>query len=142
MSAAIRRHWLRIHDMWILNEETQAFQALSYGDKLRVGRCLTWGQAPGDPRLAAAAVELGESYQDQSRTYAAVMGWSPVFMALGLGWLSGSHAVEGDGTMLILFVAVVLGSTWIFIFDPATRPKNIARCLDASRRVVAERAAA
>lgn len=124
--------------MWILNEETQAFQALSYGDKLRVGRCLTRGRAPSDPRLATAAVELGESYQRQSRAYTAVMRWSPVFATLSLGWISASHAAEGDRAMLILCVVVVLSSLWIFSFDPATRPKNIVRALDASKRMLGQ----
>jgi hypothetical protein len=36
--------------MWPLDENTQAFQTLSYGDKLRVSRYLTRGEAPDDHR--------------------------------------------------------------------------------------------
>ena len=122
--------------MWILNEETQAFQALSYGNKLRVGRCLTRGQAPSDPRLATAAFELGESYQRQSRAYTAVIRWSRVLGTLSLGWISASHAAEGNRAMLILCVVIVLSSVWVFSFDPATRPKNIVRAMEASKRML------
>jgi hypothetical protein len=54
--------------MWDPDDEMQVFKALSYWDKVRIGRCLARGEAPDDPRKAAAAVELAESYQRKSRS--------------------------------------------------------------------------
>lgn len=46
--------------MWFLNQEGEEFRALSYGDKFRLSRYLARGEAPRDPRMAAAAIEIGE----------------------------------------------------------------------------------
>jgi hypothetical protein len=121
--------------MWLLNEETPTFRALSYGDKLRVGRSLTLGKAPDDPRLAAAAVELGDSYQRKSRVYIAFARWAPLFAALSIGWIAGSQAIEGDWTMGLLCALIVFTTAWTFAFDPITRPRNLARGMKASRRI-------
>jgi hypothetical protein len=43
-------------DMW-------TFKALSYGERWRVTRLVAKGEAPSDPPMAAAAVELAESCQ-------------------------------------------------------------------------------
>lgn len=118
----------------------KAFQALSNYDKLRASRYLTRGEAPSDPRMAAAAIELAESYQRRSRTYMALMRWSPVIVVVCTGYVAIPAAVEGSQAMSILFALVVLLCAGIFMFDPATRPKSIVRSLEASRRVVASRA--
>jgi hypothetical protein len=113
----------------------QIFNTLSYGDKVRVTRCLARGMAPDDPRLAAAAVELAESYRDQSRAQAAFMRWAPVFTAVILSALTIPAAIGGDLPMAIAFFLVALCSIAYIAFDPAARPKNVARSLEASRHV-------
>jgi hypothetical protein len=118
--------------MWLLNEETPTFRALSYGDKLRVGRCLALGKAPDDPRLAIAAVELGDSYQRRSRAYMAIVRWGQMFLALGVGLSAASRIGK---PMWPLFALAVFASIWTFAFDPSTRPRNMARGLEASRRI-------
>ena len=122
--------------MWPLDDKTQAFQALSYGDKLRVSRHLTRGEAPDNPHMAAAAVELAESYQRQSRTYIALMRWFPAFMVVGLGYVTISHAVDGDTSLLIVYSLIVVLSALHLLFNPAVRPKNMSQSLEASKRVV------
>jgi hypothetical protein len=104
--------------MWPWGEQAEAFKALSYGDKWRVTRCLTRGEAPRDPRMAPAAVELAESYQRLSPFYLALLRWAPVLIIVGAGSIALAAAVEGDQVK-------------------ATRPKNVARSLEASKRVVA-----
>jgi hypothetical protein len=123
--------------MWLLSKKTQIFNALSYGDKVRVTRCLVQGKAPDDPRLATAAVELAESYRHQSRVHAAFMRWSPVLTAVVLSALTIPAAIAGDLPMAIAFFLVALCSIAYIVFDPAARPKNVARSLEASRQVAA-----
>ena len=115
----------------------RTFQALSYGDMWRVRGFLARGEAPSNPRMAAAAVELAESYQRQSRTSAALIRWAPAAVIVGLGYLTIPAAVEGDALMAILYALIVLANVAHLIFNPATRPKNVARSLEVSRRVVA-----
>ncbi|HEU5064057.1 MAG TPA: hypothetical protein VFT79_13040 [Solirubrobacterales bacterium] len=112
----------------------QAFQALSYRDKLRV-RYLRRGEAPADPRMAAAAVELAEGYQRQGRAMAAWMRWSPAFLATCYGMFTILAAVDGGQPSWIFFAFVALGWAWISMSTPASRPKSMARSLEASRRV-------
>ena len=123
--------------MWSLSKKTPIFNALSYGDKVRVTRCLTRGKAPSDPRLAAAAVELAESYRHQSRAQAAFMRWAPVLTAVVLSVLTIPAALAGDLPMAIAFFLVVLCSIAYIALDPVARPKNVARSLEASRQVAA-----
>lgn len=115
----------------------QTFQALSSLDKFRVSRFLTRGEAPDDPRMAVAAVELAESFQRQSWIYAALMRWSPVLSFVVLTYLTTPAAVGGDGGMAILYALLVLVGIGNLMFNPAIRPKNVGRSLEASRRVVA-----
>ena len=118
-------------------EQMHTFQALSYLDKFRVSRFLTRGEAPDDPRMAVAAVELAESLQRQSRIYAALMRWWPVFLFVSLSFRAIPAAIGGDGEMAIFYALLVLVGIGNLMFNPAVRPKNVGRSLDASRRVVA-----
>jgi hypothetical protein len=115
----------------------RVFPTLSYSDKLRVSRYLVRGEAPAIPRMAAAAVELAESYHDKGRTYLMVMRWVPLITVVGLCYLSVSAVLDGDHAMFAVLALVVLGSAWSIMFNPVFRPKNIDRCLKASRRVIA-----
>jgi hypothetical protein len=115
----------------------QAYQALTYGQKLRVGRCLIRGEAPADPRLATAAVELAEKYQRQSRGATAFIRWGPAFIVLASTYLMISAIDKGDELLLITSALVILGHVAQYTINPATRPKNTARALEASRRIAA-----
>lgn len=123
--------------MWPSSKRTQIFSALSYGDKVRVTRCLARGKAPDDPRLAAAAVELAESYRHQGWVQAAFMRWTPVVTAIILSVLTIPAAIGGDLPMAVAFFLVALCSIAYMVFDPAAKPKNVARSLEASRQVAA-----
>lgn len=123
--------------MWPVDKEMPVFQALSYWDKWRASGYLRRGQAPTDPRMATAVVELAESYQRQSRAYAALLRWWPVVMVVSLGYLTISAAIDGDQVGLMLRGLTFLGAVGIAVLDPAIRPKNMARSLEASRRVTA-----
>jgi len=123
--------------MWTVDEEMQTFNALPYLDKWRVSRCLVRGEAPRDPRKAAAAVELAESLRRQRRLNGRLLIWLPVALAVGGGCLAILDAVEGNLLGVITAGLVVLTSLMQIMFNPITRPKNMARALEASRRVVA-----
>lgn len=121
--------------MWDVDDEMRVFKALSYRDKVRVGRCLARGEAPDDPQRAAAAVELAESYQRQSRTLMAVMRWLPAVMIIVGGVGVVLDALDEDYLGSSLYVLFALIGVTHFMINPATRPKNRARSLEASRRV-------
>jgi hypothetical protein len=123
--------------MWTVDDEMQTFSALPYRDKWRVSRCLVRGEAPRDPRKAAAAVELAESYQRQRRRNGAFLSWLPVALIILSGCFAVIDAVEGDLLGVITFALIVLGSIGQLMFNPITRPKNMARALEASRRIAA-----
>jgi hypothetical protein len=95
--------------MWFLNQEGEEFQALSYGDKFRLSRCLARGEAPHDPRMAAA-VEVGKIYQNKSRGYIAAIRWGPVFIVVFNALLLTSAAIDGDELRLILSALIALGA--------------------------------
>jgi hypothetical protein len=121
--------------MWFLNQEGEEFQALSYGDKFRLSRYLVRGEAPRDPRMAAAAVEVGEIYQSKSRSYIAAIRWTPVFLVVVNAFFLASAAIDGDELRLILSALIALGSTADLMLSPLTRPKNMARAVEAARWV-------
>lgn len=121
--------------MWPSNDEMQAFRALPYRQKLRVGRSLARGEAPTDPQLAAAAVELAESYERQDRLSAVAYRWAPLLILVFAAPLAISGIDRGDELGLIINALIVLTSAMHFALSPATRPKNMARGLEASRRI-------
>src|SRR4051812_8161662 len=123
--------------MWPSDEDMQVFRALPYRKKLRVSRCPIRGEAPADPRLAVAAVELAGKYQRQSASTTAFMRWAPAFIILSSAILMISAIDRGDNLLLIGSALVVLGHIAQYAFNPATRPKNTARALEASTRVAA-----
>lgn len=113
----------------------QNFNALPYIDKVRVTRCLVRGKAPSDPRLVAPAVELAESYRHQGRAQAAFMRWGPVFTAVVLSALTIPAAIGGDLPMAIAVFLIALCAFAYIVLDPAAKPKNVARSLEASRQI-------
>lgn len=115
----------------------QTFNALSYGDKWRVSGYLRRGEAPRDARMAVAAVELGESYQRRGRVYTTAIRWWPVVAIVIFGFTAIPAVAEANTLQAILFAVLVLATLGQLAVDPAMRPKNIARSLEASRRVLA-----
>lgn len=121
--------------MWDVDDEMQVFKALSYRDKVRVGRCLAKGDTPADPHMATAAVELAGSYQRKNRTLMVWMRWLPAIMILLGGIGVALNALDEDYFGSILYVAFALIGVVHFMINPATRPKNLARSLAKSRLV-------
>lgn len=121
--------------MWDLGDQTQVFKALPYRDKLRVSRRLARGQAPADPHMATAAIELAESYQRKSRSYVALMRWSPAILIVIGGLNLALDVTGGDQLGLIVSVLYVLMGIVYLMFNPVTRPKNMDRALETSRLI-------
>ena len=109
----------------------QKFQALSSSDQLRVNRFLAQGEMPDDPELAAVALEVGESYQAQRPIRAAVMRWVPMAFALFFAAFALLGALDGELGYVILLVVIALGFIGNLMLNPASRPKNVARSVEA-----------
>lgn len=122
--------------MPVVGAEMPAFQALPDGDKWRVSRLLVRGKVPSDPRMAAAAVELAESYHCRGRACKAFSRWVPVVTAVWIFTRTIPGAIEGGVGDAILVAVVILGAAGHLVLNPAMRPRNVARSLEASRRVV------
>jgi hypothetical protein len=116
------------------------FRELSSLDQFRVCRLLTRGEAPDDPELAAITLEAGGRYQTKSRALAALLGWFPMVLAFSLFVFALPGALDGQVEMVILFLFVVLGVVGVIMLNPWTRPKNVAKSMEASRRIVAQTA--
>jgi hypothetical protein len=86
--------------------------------------------------MAAAAVELAESYERQSRAFRELARWLPVILVVSATYIAVSAAIEGDQLGLILNMLIALTGAGQLMLNPAARPKNTARSLEASRRVV------
>jgi hypothetical protein len=114
----------------------EAFKALSSEDKWRVRRAVFRGEAPGDTRIAAAAVELAESYQHPRLMR--WLCWLAAVISVGAMSLAIISAVDGDLLRAVVLALVALTNIGHLAFNPATRPKNAARSLEASRRIVAQ----
>lgn len=114
------------------------FRELSSLDQFRVGRFLTRGEAPDDPELAAITLEAAGRYQTQSRVLAALFGWFPMVLALLLMVSTFPAALDGQVEMVIFFLFSVLGVVGNITLNPWTRPKNVAKSMEASRRIAAQ----
>lgn len=57
-----------------------------------------------------------------------------ILVSLALAVLAGA---DGDALLMSAMALVALSSVARFAFSPMTRPKNVARSLEASRRVAA-----
>lgn len=117
------------------------FRELSSFDQFRVCRFLTRGEAPDDPELAAITLDAAGSYQTKSRVLAALLRWWPMVLALFLIVFALPGALDGQVEMFIFLLFIALGVVGNIMLNPWTRPKNVARSLEASRRVVGSRAA-
>lgn len=114
------------------------FQALSTLGQLRVCRFLTRGESPDDPEFAVVTREVGEHYQAQDPRIAVFRRWWPAVPALCVTVLTLPGAVDGELWKAIMFVLIVLGVVGNLMLNPWTRPNNVAKSVEASRRVVAQ----
>jgi hypothetical protein len=113
----------------------RTFNTLPFRDKWRVRGFLVRGETPSDPHWATAVVELAESYSRQGRAYVLSVRWLPIFMLVVYGYVALPRAIDGDIAMAIVYGLIVLLSLVSLIFSPVNRPKNMARSVDASRRI-------
>lgn len=119
------------------NGDMRVYKDLPFRDKWRVNRCLIRGEAPSDPAQAGAAVELAERYQRRSGLQSSWMPLLTAALALGFGVLAVVNAIQDDALMAIFYGLIVVGHIGQFMLNPATRPQQTARALEASRRVAA-----
>jgi hypothetical protein len=119
------------------SDDMRTFKALSYGEKWRVTRLVAKGDAPHDPRLAAAAVELAENCQRKGTVKRrCIEGLAIVLIIAGVA-LAVLAAADGDALAMSAMALLVLSNVAQFAVNPMTRPQNVARSLEASRRVSA-----
>jgi hypothetical protein len=85
--------------------------------------------------MAAAAVELAESCQN-SGEMPLYRGVAILLILVSLA-LAVWAAADGDALLMSAMALVALSGVAQFAFNPMTRPKNVARSLEASRRVSA-----
>lgn len=111
------------------------FRELSFADRWRVRRFVFRGEAPEDARMAAAAVELAENYQRQG--YMRWLRWGTPVVVLGALFVAILDATDGDLLGAILFALLAVVNLSHLALNPATRPKSVARSLEASRQVLA-----
>ena len=113
------------------------FRELSSLDQFRVCRFLARGEAPSDPKLAAVTLDAAERYQTRGHFLAALFRWWPMVLALVLVVIAVPGALNGRVEMVILLIFIVLGVMANLTLNPWTRPKNVIRSKEASRRIVA-----
>lgn len=112
----------------------RTYKALSYGEKRRVTRLVAKGDAPHDPRLAAAAVELAERCQRKGHEATLHRGLAVALILVGVA-LAVLAAAKGDVLLMGAMALLAVSNVAQFAFNPMTRPQNVARSLEASRRV-------
>jgi hypothetical protein len=88
--------------------------------------------------MVAAAVELAESYQHKGRIGPRLIRVLAIVLIPGAAILGILAATNGDNAVMVAMVLVVLTNAAHLAFNPAARPQNVARSLEASRRISAE----
>lgn len=112
-----------------------AFETLSFADKWKVSRFVFHGRAPQDSRMASAAVELAERYQQHS--WASWVRWLLPVVIVASITAAIFAAVNGDPIVALTSALVAMTNLGQFALNPATRPENVERSLEASRQVAA-----
>jgi hypothetical protein len=115
------------------------FQQLSSHEQFRVYRLLTKGETASDPELAAITLETAGHFRSQNRVKARVFRWAPMVLALCLAIGALPDAVDGQVGVVFFLLFILLGVVANLMLNPWTRPKNVAKSMEASRRVVASR---
>lgn len=61
------------------------------------------------------------------------MGWYPVFMILGLGYVAISGIAAGETVLIVPYSVIVIVGFAVMAINPAARPKKIRSYLVGSR---------
>ena len=99
----------------------QAFKALSFSDRWRVRRFVFRGEAPDDPRMAAAAIELAERYQ--RRDHPGILGWGMAFLLVCFSVLLIWAAIDGNVREIVISGAWILIAAAHLAFNPVSRTR-------------------
>lgn len=116
------------------SDNMQKYQALSYREKWHVTRLVARGEAPHDPRMAAAAVELANRYQRKGRNESTLYRFLAIALVLVGAALAILAATDGDALLMSAMALVALTHAGQLVCNPMLRPKHVARSLEASRR--------
>jgi len=112
-------------------------RALRIGDRLRVTRFVKKGEAPDDPQMAPAAIEVAEGFQRaHGRAYYDRVRWFVLLVMVVTGASAVWFATGGETMQAILNAWVALTLLGSLSISPMYWPKNVARSLEASRAVV------
>lgn len=122
--------------MALSSEEMPEFRALPFRDKWRVNRSLARGEAPKDPRLVAAAIELAERHLN-SPGRATLMRGLTVLLAVAFGGLAILAATKGEHFSSVLYGLICVAHLGQLMLNPAVRPKHMEKALEDSRRIAA-----
>lgn len=120
------------------SDQIRTFRALSYGDRWRVTRLVAKGEAPRDPGLAAAAVELAENYQRKGAATPTLFRGLAIVLILAAAALGILAATDGDIAVMSAMALIMLTNLGHLAFNPAARPQSVGRSLEASRRISAQ----
>jgi hypothetical protein len=85
--------------------------------------------------MAAAAIELAEGYQRQG--HLGLVRWGTIIIVAVLVPTTIYAAIDGDALETALLGLSALVNVAHLLLSPATRPKNVARSLEASRQTAA-----
>lgn len=114
------------------------FRELSSVDQFRVFRFLTRGETSDDPKLAAITLDAGQRYQTKSKILAAFYRWWPIALAVLLIFVTVPDALDGQVGMVIFILFILLGVIGNVLLNPWTRPKNVTKSVETSKRVVGQ----
>jgi hypothetical protein len=87
--------------------------------------------------MAAAAVELAERYQRKGLSESTLYRFLVIALILIGVAFAILAAADGDALLMIATALVALTNAAHLAFNPMLRPKDVARSLEASRRVSA-----
>lgn len=113
------------------------FQQLSSYERFRVFRLLAKGETANDPELAGVMLETADHFRSQSRVKAGVFRWTPIVLALLLAVGVLPAVVDGQVGMAFFLLFIAICTVANVMLNPWTRPRNVARSAEASRRVLA-----
>jgi hypothetical protein len=113
------------------------FQQLSSYERFGVFRLLAKGETANDPELAGVMLETADHFRSQSRVKTGVFRWTPIVLALLLAVGALSAVVDGQVGMAFFLLFIAICAVANIMLNPWTRPRNVARSAEASRRVLA-----
>lgn len=100
-------------------------------------RYLKKGEGPQERRLAAAAIELAEYYQDaHGPSYWKRVRWFVLFVAVVCVVAAIGFAAAGEVSISAVTAIAAVPNIAALAISPVFSPKHVARSLEASRAVV------